>query len=170
MTVSQLVSSFMLGSEHLDNESSFPSDLGEKMKHGQSESISTFYFSLYTNPSQWVLLSFFFSFINCLFTVNWVFVAAHRLSLIAEWGLLFLPRAGSSLRWLLLLWNTGSRHMGFGSCGLHSCGSQALEVWASVVILRHVRSSCTKDWPCVPSLGGQIRNHWTTREVPYFLF
>ena len=113
------------------------------------------------------LFTFFFIF---YFWLSWVFVAAHRLSLIAEWGLLFLPCAGSSLRWLLLLWNTGSRHMGFGSCGLHSCGSQALEVWASVVILRHVRSSCTKDWPCVPSLGGQIRNHWTTREVPYFLF
>ena len=57
-----------------------------------------------------------FSFINYLFTVNWVFVAAHGLSLTAEWGLL-LPRAGFSLRWLLL-GNTGSKHTGFGSCGV----------------------------------------------------
>ena len=44
------------------------------------------------------------------------------------------PCAGFSLRWLLLLWSTGSRLMGFSSCGsralerrLSSCGSRALE-------------------------------------------
>ena len=44
-----------------------------------------------------------------------------------------LQCAGFSLRWLLLLRSTGSRHTGFSSCGLQalerrlsSCGAQAL--------------------------------------------
>ena len=28
--------------------------------------------------------------------------------------------AGFSLRWLLLLWSTGWRHVGFGSCGMRA--------------------------------------------------
>ena len=50
-----------------------------------------------------------------------------------EQGLLFLVvRAGFSLRWFLLLRSTGSRHVGFSSCGtqalerrLSSCGTRA---------------------------------------------
>ena len=51
----------------------------------------------------------------------------------ASGGYSSLRCVGFSLRWLLLLWSTGSRHMGFGSCGsralerrLSSYGSQAL--------------------------------------------
>ena len=41
----------------------------------------------------------------------WVFVAAHGLSLVAaSRGYSLLQRAGFSLRWLLLLQSTGSRH------------------------------------------------------------
>ena len=43
------------------------------------------------------------------FWLHWVFTAAHRLSLVAVMGF--------SLRWLLLLRSTNSRHTGFSSCG-----------------------------------------------------
>ena len=68
-----------------------------------------------------------------LFRLHWVSVAARRLSLVeASRGYSSLRCAGFSLRWLLLLRSTGSRHMGFSSCGsqalehrLSSCGAQA---------------------------------------------
>ena len=60
------------------------------------------------------------------FGLHWVFVAAHRLSLVAASG------DYSSLRWLLLLRSTGSRCVGFSSCDsralerrLSSCGARA---------------------------------------------
>ena len=65
----------------------------------------------------------FFSFINLFilfiyFWLHWVFVAARRLSLVAaSRGYSSLRYAGFSLRWLLLLRSTGSRHAGFSSCG-----------------------------------------------------
>ena len=49
----------------------------------------------------------------------------------SERGLLFVMVTGFSLQWLLLLWSTGSRHMGFSSCGtraleprLNCCGAR----------------------------------------------
>ena len=52
------------------------------------------------------------------FWLRWVFVAAPRLSLVAaSGGYSSLRCAGFSLRWLLLLKSTGSRHAGFSSCG-----------------------------------------------------
>ena len=45
--------------------------------------------------------------------LHWVFVAVHRLSLVAvSRGDSLLPCAGFSLPWLLLLWSTGSRCAG----------------------------------------------------------
>ena len=59
------------------------------------------------------------------FWLHWVFVAVHRLSLVVvSGGYSSLWCAGFSLRWLLLLQSTGSRHTGFSSCGM----------WASVVV------------------------------------
>ena len=56
--------------------------------------------------------SFFF------FWLLWVFVAARGLSLVAaSEGYSLLRCSGFSLRWLLLLWSTGSRRTGFSSCG-----------------------------------------------------
>ena len=47
----------------------------------------------------------------------WVFVAVHRLSLVAaSGGYSSLQCVGFSLRWLFLLWSTGSRRVGFSSC------------------------------------------------------
>ena len=67
------------------------------------------------------------------FWLQWVFVAAQGLSLVAaSRGYSPLWCTGFSLRWLLLLRNTGSRHTGFSSCGsqapehrLSSCGTRA---------------------------------------------
>ena len=78
-----------------------------------------------------LFLIFYFIFIYVW--LHWVFVAVHGLSLIvASGGYSSLRCAGFSLRWLLLLRSTGSRHAGFSSCGswaverrLSSCGTQA---------------------------------------------
>ena len=67
------------------------------------------------------------------FWLRWVFVAAHGTSLVAaSGGYSSLWCTGFSLRWLLLLWSTGSRPVGFSSCGmwalerrLSSCGARA---------------------------------------------
>ena len=42
--------------------------------------------------------------------------AAQAFSSFSEWELLFIECTGFSLQWLLLLWGTGSRHVGFSSC------------------------------------------------------
>ena len=50
--------------------------------------------------------------------LHWVFVAVRGLSLVAASRVYYSLRcAGFSLRWPLLLWSTGSRHVGFSSCG-----------------------------------------------------
>ena len=67
------------------------------------------------------------------FWLHWVFVATCRLSLVAVSGSYSSLRCvGFSLRWPLLLWSTGSRCVGFTSCGtralelrLSSCGARA---------------------------------------------
>ena len=90
------------------------------------------------------LTFYFFKFFKNLFLFylfiyfwpHWVFVAARGLSLVvASGGYSLLWCAGFSLRWLLLLQSTGSRHTGFSSCGsqapecrLSSCGA-----WAQVL-------------------------------------
>ena len=52
------------------------------------------------------------------FWLHWVFVAACGLSLVVASGDSSLLRcAGFSLWWLLLLQSTGSRRVGFSSCG-----------------------------------------------------
>ena len=68
------------------------------------------------------MFSFFFQ-INLFiyFWLRWVFVAAHGLSLVAVSGdYSSLRCVGFSLRWLLLLWSTGSRYAGsvVVACGL----------------------------------------------------
>ena len=68
-----------------------------------------------------------------IYWLRWVSVAMHGLSLVAaSGGYSSLWRVGFSLRWLLLLQSTGSRHAGFSRCGswalerrLHSCSARA---------------------------------------------
>ena len=69
-----------------------------------------------------LLCPFFFYFnlfiLFIYFCPHWVFVAVRGLSLVAaSRGYPSLQCAGFSLRWLLLSWSTGSRRMGFSSCG-----------------------------------------------------
>ena len=113
------------------------------------------------------------------FWLCWVFIAACGLSLVAaSGGYSSLWCMGFSFWWLLLLWSTGSRHMGFSSCGtwaqqLWLTGSrvQAQQLWCTGLVAPwHVGSSRTRAQTCVPCIGRQILNHCTTRKVPHFLF
>ena len=57
----------------------------------------------------------------CLFWLHWVFVATRGLSLVAaSRGYSSLRCTGFSLWWLLLSWSTGSRCVGFSSCGMQA--------------------------------------------------
>ena len=115
-------------------------------------------------------LSFFFNKFIYLFIylltylwLRWVFVAVRGLSLVAaSGGYSSLQFTGFSLQWLLLLQSTGSRCMGFSSCG-----SRAQQLWhTGLAALRHVGSSWARDRTRVPCIGRWILNHCSTREVP----
>ena len=122
----------------------------------------------------------FFKFILFIyFCLLWVFVAAHRLSLVAaSRGYSSLWHAGFSLQWLLLLQSTGSRHTGFSSCGtqaqqlwLAGCRAQAQQLWRmGSVAPWHVRSSRTRTWTRVPCIGRRILNHCAIREAQICCF
>ena len=71
-----------------------------------------------------------FIYLFLFFWLCWVFIAVHRLSLVAaSGGYSSLQCAGFSLRWLLLLRSTGSRRAGFSSCG--SRASVVVALWLS---------------------------------------
>lgn len=61
---SQLASSFMLESEHLDNESIFLFDLGEKMKYGNLNQFLLFFF--FVHKTQPMGPTLFFKFLELL--------------------------------------------------------------------------------------------------------
>ena len=74
------------------------------------------------------LFLFIFKFLFIYLWLRWVFVAARGLSLVVASGGYSSSRcAGFSLRWLFLLWSTGSRCAGsvVVACGLSSCGTRA---------------------------------------------
>ena len=93
--------------------------------------------------------------------LSWVFVAVQGLSLVvASGGCSSSWCSGVSQQRFLLLWSTGLRHAG---CSNYSPGVQQL--WcASPAASGHVGSSQTRDRTCVPCMGRQILNHWTTRK------
>ena len=84
-----------------------------------------------------VLFLFFFNWLL------WAFFPVHGLPVAAEIG-------GFSFSWLLLLQSRGS------ACMLWCRGLAAP---------RHVGSSRMRDQTCVPCIGRQILNQWTTRAV-----
>ena len=98
---------------------------------------------------------FFKNFINVYMYVFiylwlcWVLVAALRLSLVAaSRGYSSLWCAGFSLQWLLLLWSTGSRRVGFSSC-----------VMGSVVVAHGL--SCSAACGTFPNQGSNLCPlHW----------
>ena len=66
-----------------------------------------------------------------------------------------------SLRWLLLLWSTGSRCAGFSSCG-----TWAQQLWCmGLVAPRHVGSSRIRARTHVPCISRRILNYCATREA-----
>ena len=79
-----------------------------------------FHFVLKSHLHKYIASFFVLIFILFIyyFWLCWVFIVAHELSLVAaSGGYSSLRCAGFSLRWLLLLWSMGSRHVGFSSCG-----------------------------------------------------
>ena len=62
---------------------------------------------------------YLFIYLFIYFWLHWVFVAVCGLSLVAvSGGYSSLRSTGFSLSWLLLLQSTGSRRIGFSSCGM----------------------------------------------------
>ena len=115
-----------------------------------------------------VFISFFFNFYLFIYLfiylwLHWAFVAVRGLSLVvASGGYSPLQCAGFSLQWLLLLRSTGSRRVGFSSCG-----TWAQYLWhTGLVAPRHVGSSWTRARNRVPCIGRQFLNHRATREAP----
>ena len=114
-----------------------------------------------------------FIYLFIYFQLHWVFIAVCGLSLVAmSGGYSSLWCVGFSLRWLLLLRSTGSRHAGFSSYGtraqqlwLVGSRAQAQQLWLTgLVALRHVGSSRTRARTRVPCIGRQILNHCAIRE------
>ena len=109
-----------------------------------------------------------------IYWLHWVFVAAHRLSLlVVSRGYSSLQCMGFSLWWLLLLPSMGSRCMGFSSCGRGAqqlwhlgCRVQAQQLWhPGFVAPQYVGSSWTRARARVLCVGRWTLNHCATREV-----
>ena len=105
--------------------------------------------------------SFFFFLIYLFFSLHWVFVSAHGLSLVVA------SRGCSSLR------NTDCRHASFSSCGTQAWQlwlvgprAQAQQSWRTGLVAPwHMGSSRTRAQTHAPCIGRQILNHCATREV-----
>ena len=60
--------------------------------------------------------------------------------------------------------------------GLQSAGQQLRDSGSVIVVyglsssVARGISSWTRDRTCVPCIGGWIRKHWTTKEVPHIVF
>ena len=123
----------------------------------------------------YLVFSTFFIRLFIYFWLYLVFVAVHRLSLVAaSRGYPSLRCTVFPLQWLLLLQSMGSRHTGFSSCGmwaqqlwLTGSTAPAQQLWCTVLIApQHVGSSWTRDRTRVPCIGRRILNHCIAREVP----
>ena len=148
---------------------------GQKKKSGISVQKIPYHISddwgrlmLALGPQTLVIYLFIFGcFGSSLLHAGLSLVAASR-------GYSLLRWVGFSLRSLLLLLSTGSRHVGFSSCGtqaqqLRLVGFRAQAQWlwcTGLVAPRHVGSSQTRARTHVPCNGRWILNHCATREVP----
>ena len=93
-----------------------------------------------------------------LFSLCWVFVAAHRLSLVVTVGGHSRVAERASLCGGLLLQSSGPGYAG--------SRAQAQQLWCtSLAAPQHADSSRTRDRTCVPCIGRWILYHWTTKEV-----
>ena len=80
-------------------------------------------------PDKTIIFIFIYFIFGC---IGSLLLCAGFSLVVASGGYSLLWCVGFSLQWLLLLQSTGSRHMGFSSCGLRalecrlsSCGAQA---------------------------------------------
>ena len=114
-------------------------------------------------PPHQIVMRFIYLFIY--FWLRWVFLALRGFSLGAViGGYSSLWCAGFSLRWLLLLWSTGSRHTGFSSCGMQASVVVAHGLWSTgLVVVAHgfccsvdVGSSRPSARTRVPCIGRRI--------------
>ena len=119
------------------------------------------------------------NFLFIYFWLHWVFIAACGLSLVAaSGGQSSLRCRGFSLQCLLLLCSTGSRHVGFSSCGTQAqqlwhegSRAQAQQLWRTgLVAPQHVGSSRTRARTCVPCIGRWILNHYAIRKSLMAMF
>ena len=136
--------------------------------------IQIFYFFMsqgFFNLKKFILFIYFW--------LHWVFVAVHRLSLVAaSEGYSSLRCVGFSLQWLLLLQSTGSRCVGFSSCStwaqqlwLPGSRVQVQQLWCTGSVAPwHVGSSRTRARTCVPCIGRWTLNHCATKEAPMSQF
>lgn len=100
----------------------------------------------------WVFLFFFL--------LYWVYFLYGHFFTWDKWGLLSACRMhGFSLRWLLLLWSTSSRHTHFSSFATQA----QYRSFISLVAPWHVRSSQNKDWTHVSHIGKLTYYHAATR-------
>ena len=91
---------------------------GEQNKEKRTKRIEDSLRDLWDNIkcTNFVFLQIYYLFVY--FCLCWIFVAVRGLSLVvASGGCSSLWCMGFSLWWLLLLWSTDSRRMGFSSCG-----------------------------------------------------
>ena len=64
-----------------------------------------------------------------------------------------------------LLWVCGPL-TAVARCSAWAVGSWLQWLWCEgLVVPQHVGSSWIRDQTCVPCIGRQVLNHWTTREV-----
>ena len=128
--------------------------------------IGTHTLCLLPHYHKWSLLAPFFleNILFIYFWMSWVFVATLELCQAAEsWGYSLvteaLRRVGLSLRWLLLLWSTGSRVGGLRWLGLR----RLVAPW-------HVESSQTRDRTQVPCIDRWLLHCWAIREDRFCSF
>ena len=111
--------------------------------------------------------SYIFLAVFFFFWLRWVFTAVLGLSLVvASGGYSSLRCADFSLRWIHLLWSTGSRRVGFSSCGSRALERRLSSCDTGLVAPQHVGSSQTRSRTRVPCIGRQILNQCATREAP----
>ena len=111
------------------------------------------------------MLLFVFKALFIYFWLCFIFVSLHGLSLVVvSRGHSLVWCTSFSLQWFLLFWSTGSRRMGFSSCGSwaleHRLSSWAHELSCAVT----GGISQTRDWTSIPCIGRWILI-FCTREV-----
>ena len=75
-------------------------------------------FSKYCNPTDLRVLHFIYLFVCLFMAVLGLRCCAWAFSSCGDQGLLFVAVCGLLIQWLLFLQSTGSRHVGFSSCGM----------------------------------------------------